>query len=59
MLRVGSRVLIPMADLLQFCRTDHPARLVGEPRVSPPPFGTKKRYALQVYLQGVSRSYLT
>lgn len=27
--RIGSRVLIPMADLLQFCRSDHPARLVG------------------------------
>jgi hypothetical protein len=27
--RIGSRVLIPMADLLHFCRSDHPARLVG------------------------------
>ena len=27
--RIGSRVLIPMAELLQFCRSDHPARLVG------------------------------
>jgi len=27
--RIGSRVLIPMADLRHFCRSDHPARLVG------------------------------
>ena len=27
--RIGSRVLIPMADLLHFCQGDHPARLVG------------------------------
>ncbi len=27
--RIGSRVLIPMADLLRFSRSDHPARLVG------------------------------
>jgi hypothetical protein len=27
--RIGTRVLIPMADLLHFCRSDHPARLVA------------------------------
>ena len=27
--RIGSRVLIPMADLVRFAQTDHPARLVG------------------------------
>jgi hypothetical protein len=27
--RIGSRVLIPMADLLHFSRSDHPARLVA------------------------------
>jgi hypothetical protein len=27
--RICSRVLTPMTDLLQFCWSDHPARLVG------------------------------
>ena len=27
--RIGTRVLIPMADLLHFSRSDHPARLVA------------------------------
>jgi len=27
--RIGSRVLIPMADLRKFSRSDHPERLVG------------------------------
>jgi hypothetical protein len=27
--RIGSRVLIPMIELLRFSDTDHPARLVG------------------------------
>lgn len=27
--RIGSRVLIPMADLRTFSRSDHPERLVG------------------------------
>ncbi len=27
--RIGSRVLIPMIELLRFSESDHPARLVG------------------------------
>jgi excisionase family DNA binding protein len=27
--RIGSRVLIPVADLQRFSKTDHPERLVG------------------------------
>ena len=27
--RIGARVLIPVADLVRFSKTDHPARLVG------------------------------
>jgi hypothetical protein len=56
----GARVLIPMADLLLFCRNDHPARLVrcssNQAKNSPL---EQKEIRPQVYLRGVSLSYLT
>jgi hypothetical protein len=58
--RIGSRVLIPMVApaILPERPPGAPGRVILRPAPKTLPWN-KKRYALQVYLQGVSLSYLT